>query len=98
MSKGIKILRGVEITNPKSFLPGSLETGIVSFAFGAEFVNVFEVFGFAVNGEYSVIKTTVGSVELDNRCAKTERVVRAVEHPKKSLYNRIYAPRGVNKF
>ena len=56
MSKGIKILGRFKISDPKAFLTSSFKTGIVAFAFGAEFVDRFEVTGFTVNRKSVVIR------------------------------------------
>ena len=58
MSKRVEILSGIEITRPKAFLIGSLETGIVPFTFGTEIVNGFEVFGLTVDGEPVIIRNS----------------------------------------
>ena len=39
------------VTNPKTFLAGSLEAGVVTFAFGAQGIRAFEVGAVPVNGK-----------------------------------------------
>ena len=60
MSERIKILSGEEITHPKTLLPSRLETGIVTFALGTEFVNIFKEFGRTVNGKSVIIWNSNG--------------------------------------
>ena len=56
MRERVKILSGMEITHPKAFLIGSLETGIVAFTLGTKFVSVFEVFGSAVDRKSVIVR------------------------------------------
>ena len=58
MCKRIKVLSGIEITNPEAFLSGRFKTRIVAFTLGTEFVNVFEVFGSAVNRKSVIIRNS----------------------------------------
>ncbi len=47
----VKIGGAFAITDPKTFLPGSLKAGVVTFAFRAQSISSLESGAFPVNGE-----------------------------------------------
>lgn len=65
MRDRIEILSGVKAANPKTFLTGRFETGIVSFGFGAHSVDFLERNTFAVNGKTVIVRQTQGIGEPD---------------------------------
>ena len=51
MGQGIQIGGAGCVTNPKTFLAGSLKTGVVAFTFGAQSISALEAGGLPVNGK-----------------------------------------------
>ena len=55
MSNGIEICNSIFTVNPKPFLTGLFETGIVSFGFGSERINFLKRDTVTVNGKSVII-------------------------------------------
>ena len=51
VGKGVQIGGTVCVTNPKTFLTGSLKAGVVAFTFGAKGISPLEMRAFPVNGK-----------------------------------------------
>ena len=51
VSQGVQIGGAVCITNPETFLAGSLKAGVVAFTFGAQSISPLETGAFPVNGK-----------------------------------------------
>ena len=55
MSDGVQILCGIKSANPKTFLTGAFETGIVTFGFGSESVDFLEGDAITINGKAVIV-------------------------------------------
>ena len=60
VSQGVQIYGIVRITNPETFLAGSLEAGVAAFAFGAQCISPLEAGAFPVNGKRARCRPSAG--------------------------------------